>query len=105
MDNFNPISAKRPRVASKSAASDDTLGNTTCTPIDASSIKEDYVKFIQLFEDESAKDIIWWLPGRKGEAFAMNKEKFEQVLSKLHFRENNVAGFAKKLRLWYVIMC
>ena len=60
---------------------------------------------MQLFAEESAKDFIWWLPGRKGDAFAMNKEKFEQALSKLHFQENNFAGFAKKLHIWYVIMC
>lgn len=55
---------------------------------------------MELFEDELAKDIIWWLPGRRGEAFALNKDRFEMELMNVHFEGFNFAGFRESLDRW-----
>jgi hypothetical protein len=59
-----------------------------------------YDRFVELFDNELAKDIIWWLPGRRGEAFALNKDRFEMELMKVHFEGFNFAGFRESLDRW-----
>jgi hypothetical protein len=55
---------------------------------------------VELFGIELAKDIIWWLPGRRGEAFALNKDRFEMELMKVHFEGFSFAGFRESLGRW-----
>lgn len=61
-------------------------------------------RFLQLFEDPVAKDIVWWLPGRRGEAFAMQRERFEKegLFQKMQFSGRSFSDFLEKLNRWYV---
>ena len=106
-----PNAAKRPRVAAKCHK---TSSSSSCSEQDSivhvlaraegNSIARggQYERFIKLFENERTRDIVWWLPGRKGEAFAMKKELFEHELLKSHFQLATFAEFEKQLTLWYV---
>ena len=63
-----------------------------------------YQRFLQAFENEGAKDSVWWLPGRRGEAFAIHKERFERTLLKIYFDHNCFSAFAADLKRWYVFV-
>lgn len=89
--------AKRPRVASKGTYQD----STACTDAEEYLILSGaHDKFLKVFESEIAKDIIWWLPGRSQEAFAMNKERFEKELLEIHFQDRSFSDFLQELDLW-----
>ena len=94
-----PFPVKRSRLALKG----DTPAKVPCAQAEESITMGAHDQFLKLFESEMAKDIVWWLPGRRGEAFAMHQKRFEQELMKIHFREIDLADFAKQLNLWYVL--
>ena len=99
------LSAKRHCKASNDEEYEDNLSNTTRNLPAGSLSPGARLEFFQLLDTDLAKDSIWWLPGRKGEAFAMNKQKFEKIL-KHHFQQKcDFAEFTRQLSLWYVIMC
>lgn len=59
-----------------------------------------YERLLQVFEKDRAGDSIWWLPGRRGEAFAMHKERFEHSILKVHLEEHSFSDFVDKLERW-----
>ncbi|CAB9525483.1 expressed unknown protein [Seminavis robusta] len=85
--------AKRPR---KTSTKDDDDDSSTTSAARSSS----YDTFLKLFENEVGKDIVWWLPGRLGEAFAMNQERFEKELLKEHFDGYTLTGFLDNFKRW-----
>lgn len=88
--------AKRARTGEKQ---DDGYPSSATKP-SVNTAPKGYERFLQAFEKETAKDSVWWLPWRRGEAFAMHKERFEQNLLKIHFEQRSFADFLKDLKLW-----
>jgi hypothetical protein len=55
-------------------------------------------KLMDLLEEESAKDVMWWLPG--GDAFTIVPKNFsENVLDKF-FQGTKFESFTRKLNRW-----
>ena len=62
-------------------------------------------KIMTILLNEEAPDAIWWL--KKGTAFAMQKEKFQEQILDKHFRGNKFKSLVRNLHRWYgnVMLC
>ena len=97
---FINLSAKRPRRASLKTDNEPEPKLQSATSIGTPKSSSRRQKFLDLFEDEVAKDIVWWLPGRRGEAFALNRERFERELIKKKFQGQTFVNFLANLSRW-----
>jgi len=95
-DSSSNRPAKRPR---KGLKSDDASTLAASSPL-VNRPDKGYERFLQVFEKDRAGDSVWWLPGRRGEAFAIHKERFEHNLLKIHLEEHSFSDFVEKLKRW-----
>lgn len=93
--------AKRLRKGTKptDAKADETSTLTPSSP-PVNRIEKGYERFLQVFEKDKGGDSVWWLPGRRGEAFAMHRERFEHNILKVHLEEHSFSDFVEELKRW-----